>query len=59
MIKVAQHQRNGSFLRRIAWDPRISIGDNATVDMEARAIFFSHEIGSLAEHYIDDLIKLL
>jgi hypothetical protein len=48
MIRVAQHQRGGSFLR-IAWDPGISVGDSATVDMEARASFFSHEIGSLAE----------
>jgi hypothetical protein len=56
MIRVAQHQRGGSFMR-IAWDP--GIGDNAIVDTEARASFFSHEVGSLGEQYIDELIDLL
>jgi hypothetical protein len=57
MIRVVQRQHDESFLR-IAWDPRISVRDSATTDTEARAIFFSHDIGSLAEQYIDGLIKL-
>jgi hypothetical protein len=56
MIRVAQHQRGGSFLR-IAWDPEISVGDSATVDMEVRASFFLHEIGSLAEQFLGGLIS--
>jgi hypothetical protein len=53
MIRVAQHQRGGSFMR-ISWDPRISVGDNVVVDTEVRANFCSHEVGSL-----DELIELL
>jgi hypothetical protein len=58
MIRVVQHQHGGSFLR-IAWDPGISVGDSATVDTEVRASFFLHEIGSLAEQFLDGLIELL
>jgi hypothetical protein len=58
MIKVAEHQRGGSFLR-IAWDPRISVGDSVAIDMEERSNFSSHEIGSLTEQYIGGLINLL
>jgi hypothetical protein len=47
MIRVVQHQRGGSFMR-ISWDLGILVGDNAIVDTEARAIFYLHEIGSLA-----------
>jgi len=48
IIRVAQNQCDGSFLR-IAWDLGISVGDSATFDTEAKAKFFHHEIGSLAE----------
>jgi hypothetical protein len=46
MIRVEQHQHGGPFLR-LAWDPRISVVDSSTADMEVRANFFFHEIGSL------------
>ena len=58
MIILAQHQHGGSFLR-IAWDPRILVGDSVTVDTKARAIFFSHDTSSLIEKYIYGLIELL
>jgi hypothetical protein len=58
MIRGALHQRSGSF-PRIAWDPRISVRDSVTVGMEARASFFLHEIGSLEEQFVDELMKLL
>jgi hypothetical protein len=58
IIRVAQHQHGGSFMR-ITWDPGISIGDSVVVDIEVRASFFSHEVGSLVEQYIDELIELL
>jgi hypothetical protein len=48
MIKVVQHQCGDSFMR-IAWDLGILVGDSATFDTEAKAKFFHHEIGSLAE----------
>jgi hypothetical protein len=38
MIRVAQRQHGGSFLR-LAWDPGISIVDSSTTDTEARASF--------------------
>ena len=58
MIRVVQHQHGGSFLR-IAWDPKISVRDSVVVDMERRDSFFLHDIGSLAEQFLDGLIKLL
>jgi hypothetical protein len=58
MIRVAQHQRGGSF-PRIAWDPRISVRDSVTVGMEARANFFLHDIGSLEEQFVDELIEVV
>jgi hypothetical protein len=56
MIGVAQHQRGGSFMRI---DSDLGIGDSAVVVTDPRANFFSHEVGSLAEKYIDELIELL
>jgi hypothetical protein len=44
---------------RLAWDPRISVLDSSTADMEARANFFFHEIGSLVEQFFEGLIELL
>jgi hypothetical protein len=58
IIRVVQHQHGGSFLR-IYWDPRISVGDSATVNMEAKASFFFHEICSLEEQFFDGLVYLL
>ena len=43
IIRVAQNQCDGSFLR-IACDPRISVGDTATVATEARAGFCQYVI---------------
>jgi hypothetical protein len=58
MIRVAQRQHGGSFLR-LAWDPGISVLDSSTADTEARASFFFHEIGSLVEQFFEGLIELL
>jgi hypothetical protein len=58
MIRVAQHQHGGSFLR-LAWDPGISVLDSSTTDTKARASFFFHEIGSLVEKFFEGLIELL
>jgi hypothetical protein len=38
MIRVAQHQHGGSFLR-LAWDPGISVLDSSTIDTDERASF--------------------
>jgi hypothetical protein len=53
-MKVVQHQHGGSCFR-IAWDPRILVRDCEVVDTEARANFFLHEIGYLAEKLLDGL----
>jgi hypothetical protein len=58
MIRVAQRQHGGSFLR-LAWDPGISVLDSPTADTEARASFFFHEIGFLVEQFFGVLIELL
>jgi hypothetical protein len=58
MIRVAQHQHGGSFMR-LAWDLGISVLDSSTANTEARANFFFHEIGSLVEKFLEGLIELL
>jgi hypothetical protein len=58
MIKVAQRQHGGSFLR-LAWDPGISILDGSVADTKARASFCFREIGCLAEQFLEGLIELL
>jgi hypothetical protein len=58
MIRVAKHQRGGSFLW-IDWDSGTSVGDSVAAHTEARASFFLHEIGSLAEKFLGGSIKLL
>jgi hypothetical protein len=58
MIKVAHHQHDGSFLR-LSWDLGTSILDSSTIDTEARADFYFHESGSLAEQFPDGFIELL
>jgi hypothetical protein len=50
-------QHGGPFLR-LAWDPRISILDYSTTNMEVRISFFFHEIGSLVDKSFEGLIKL-
>jgi hypothetical protein len=58
MIRVAQHQHGGSFLR-LSCDPGISILDYSTADIEARVSFLFHEIGSLVEKFFEGSIELL
>jgi hypothetical protein len=58
MIRVVQHQHGGSFLR-LAWDPGISVLDSSTTDTEARASFFFHEIGSLAEQFLEGIDRVV
>jgi hypothetical protein len=53
MIGVSHQQHGGSFLI-ISWDPRISAADT-----EVRSSFYFHEIGSLVEHFFEELIELL
>jgi hypothetical protein len=48
MIRVAQRQHGGSFLR-LAWDLGIPLLDYSIADTEARVSFFFQEIGSLVE----------
>jgi hypothetical protein len=58
MIRVAQRQHGGSFLR-LAWDPGISVLDSSTTDTKTRVSFCFHEIGSLVEQFFEGLIELL
>jgi hypothetical protein len=65
MIRVAQRQHGGSFLR-LVWNPGITLFGISTTDRDGRASPYSQEfvlmvhwVGSLEEPFSEGLIKLL
>ena len=48
MIRVAQHQHGGIFLR-FAWNPWILVLESTSTDIEARSSSLFNEFGSIIE----------
>jgi hypothetical protein len=64
MIRVAQHQHGGSFLR-LSWDPGITLFSSSVTDKEERRFYFQefttgvHGIGFLEEKFSEELTEFL
>jgi hypothetical protein len=63
MIRVAQHQHGGSFMR-LAWDPGITLFSSSTTDIEERVLlsgvyYWSAWDWFSREQFSEELIEFL